>query len=290
MSERANVTGLAAAERYIEIGRPRQALEALAGLDAETASSPRARTLRAFALYGEEDFARAADAARDGLAEDPDSVQLLYVLSLSLEQVGDLGGAESAVLAALRLLPEDVELLCQYAAILMRAGQLDKATRLVDVASGIDPESPDVFEARLTLAYLRADDREVKRLTEALLAMDPESARGHRMLGVLAFNQGRAVEAAERFAHTVRADPTDERFAADAREARALRSPLWWPNRFIQRYGVAQTWIAYIVIAFGLRAAGLVSVAAIIGGVWLLFCIYTWVAPPILRRVQGLGP
>jgi hypothetical protein len=109
------------------------------------------------------------------------------------------------------------------------------------------------------------------------------------MLGVLDFNQGRIVQAAERFAETVRYDPANERYAADAREARALSGPLWWPTRFFDRFGVAQTWIGYIVVVFALRSAGLTPIAGIVTLVWLLLCVYSWVAPPILKRVQGLS-
>jgi tetratricopeptide (TPR) repeat protein len=283
-----DATGLAAAQRYIEVGRPARALEVLGGLDGETAGSLEARRLRGYALLGVEDYARAAETAREALEDDPDGVEFLYLLSLAEEQQGRLGEAEAAVLAALELMPEDVQLLCQYADVLMAASQLDKAGRLLDVAAGLDPESPDVLQGRLALAYLNADDREARALSAQLLAMDPESVRGHRMLGVLDFNQGNAVRSAERFAEAVRHDPANERFAADAREAKALSSPLWAPIRLVGRFGVAQTWVAYIVVAFGLRAAGLTAVAAVVGIAWLLLCIYTWVAPPILRRVQGI--
>jgi glycerophosphoryl diester phosphodiesterase len=128
-------TGLAAAERFIEIGRPDRALEILAGLDADTAAEPRARLLRGFALYGAERFAETVEVVADALDDDPESPPLLYLLSLAHEQLGNLGQAERAVLSALELMPEDVELLCQYASVLMRGGQLDKASEVLDLAA-----------------------------------------------------------------------------------------------------------------------------------------------------------
>ena len=273
-----SATSLAAAERYVQVGQPERALQVLADLDSDTAVSPRAQVLRGFALYGADRFREAADVARDALEQDPDSVELLFALSLVSEQLGDLGEAERAVLAALAIVPEDVQLLCQYASVLMRGGQLEKAERLLDEASARDPESPDVLQERLSLAYLRADDRRVRELTQRVLALDPESVQGHRMLGVLAFNRGDAAEAAERFAEGVRYDPSNERWAKDAREARSMTSFLYWPARFFGRFGVAQTWIAAIVIIYGLRSAGLGTAATVAGLSWLVICVWSWIA------------
>ena len=281
-----SATALEAARRYIEIGRPRQALESLASLDSASADSLDARRLRGFAFYGLEDFDRAAEAARDALEDAPDSIELLYLLSLAEEQRGQLGEAEAAILAALELDPDDVQLLCQYADVLMRAGALDKAERVLGAAAASDPDSMDVLEGRISLAYLRGNDREAKRLSEELLSIDPESVHGQRVLGVFDFNRGRAGSAAERFAEAVRADPTDERYAADAREARRMaRNPLWWPSLFFARVGVVGSWVGAMVIIFGLRSAGLGTASTIAALTWLAICIWSWVVPPILERV-----
>jgi tetratricopeptide (TPR) repeat protein len=277
---------LQAARRYIEIGRPEQALATLSSLDAEAATTTEARSLRGFAFLGVEDFDRAAEAAGDGLQDDPGAVDLLYLLSVAEERRGNLGDAESAVLAALEHDADDPELLCQYANVLMRGGQLDKAGRVLDVAAATDPDSPDVLAGRQSLAYLRGDNREARRLSEEILAIDPESIRGHRMLGAFDLSRGRAAAAAERFGEAVRQDPTDDRYAADAREARAMASnPLWWPTLFFMRTGVVGSWVGAVAVIFGLRAAGLTTASAIAGLAWLLLCVWSWVVPPILNRL-----
>jgi tetratricopeptide (TPR) repeat protein len=280
-------TALEAARRYIEIGRPERALESLSALDSEAAASAEARRLRGYAFYGIEDFERAALSAREGLETAPGSVELLYLLSLAEEQRGRLGEAEAAILAALEQDPDDVQLLCQYADVLMRGGELDKAERVLGAAAASDPDSVDVLGGRLSLAYLHGNDREARELSTQLLSIDPESVRGQRMLGVFDFNRGRAAAAAERFGEAVRAQPADERYAADAREARAMsRNPLWWPTLFFTRVGVVASWVGAMVIIFGLRAAGAATASAIALGAWLLLCVWSWIVPPILNRLQ----
>jgi tetratricopeptide (TPR) repeat protein len=280
-------SALSAARRYIEIGRPQQALLSLASLDGDTAATIEAHRLRGFAFLGLEEHERAADEARTALEDDPADIGLLYLLSVAEEQRDRLQQAEAAILAALEQDADDVELLCQYAGVLMRGGELGKAERVLDAAAGSDPDSVDVLSGRQSLAYLRGRDREAKRLSQELLSRDPESIRGHRMLGVFDFNRGRVRSAAGRFGEAVRQDPTDEGYAADAREARAMvRNPLWWPTLFFMRTGVVGSWLIAIAVIFGLGALGLDTAAAIAVIVWIALCVWSWVVPPILVRLS----
>ena len=277
---------LQAARRYIKIGRPEMALQSLATLDGETAATPEAHQLRGFAFVGTEEYERAAEEANAGLEDDPGDIALLYLLSVAEEHRYRLEQAEGAILAALEQNADDVELLCQYARVLMRGRELGKAERVLDAAAGSDPDSVEVLGARQSLAYLRGNDRLAKRLSKELLARDPESISGHRMLGVFDFNRGRARSAATRFGEAVRQDPTDESYAADAREARAMaRSPLWWPTRFFLRTGVVGSWLTAMAVIFGLGALGYGTAAGIAAIVWLGLCVWSWVVPPILNRL-----
>jgi tetratricopeptide (TPR) repeat protein len=278
-------TQLQAARRYIEIGRPEQALSALAALDADEAATSEARKLRGFALLGVEDFDRAAEEAADGLEADPQAIDLLYLLSVAEERRGRFEQAEAAILAALEQDADDVELLCQYADVLMRAGELRKADRVLAAAAQNDPDSGYVLAGRQSLAYLRGRNREARRLSQELLARDPESVRAHRMLGTFDLNRGRAASAAERFGEAVRQEPSVDVYADDARRARDMaRNPLWWPTLLFNRTGVAGSWIAAMVIIFGLRAAGQETASGIAFAVWLLLCLWSWVVPPMLER------
>ena len=278
-------TALEAARRYIEIGRPQQALESLSGLDGETATTIDARRLRGYAFLGIQRFDRAALEARDALEDDPADIASLYLLSIAEEHRDRLPEAEAAILAALEQEPDDVELLCQYAGVLMRGGVLGKAERVLDAAEGSDPDSVDVLGARQALAYLRGRDREAKRLSQELLARDPESIRAHRLLGVFEFNRGRAGAAATRFGEAVRQNPTSEEYASDARAARAMaRNPLWWPTLFFMRTGVVGSWLIAIGVIVGLGMLGLETAAGVALVVWIALCVWSWVVPPILNR------
>jgi tetratricopeptide (TPR) repeat protein len=284
MTEALTGRRLAAAQRYIEVGQNESALELLAGLDAETARTTYAHRLRGFAHFGLEQFDEAARAAQEGLSDDPEDEGLLYLLSLAEEARGNLAAAERAILAALEFAPEEAELLCQYADVLMRAGQLDKAERILGHAAAASPDSADVLAARVSLAYLRHDERKARELSEQLLALDPQSVRGQRMLGVLDWQRGKTRVASERFAEAVRADPSDDWAASSARTTRTLSNPLLWPSRFFTRFGAGPTWIAAIAIIFSLRALELQTAATVASLVWIVMCVSSWIARAMVSR------
>lgn len=275
---------LATARRFIEIGRPERALEALSALEPEVASSREAMWLRGAAHLGLGDNDRAAESAREGLVDEPDDVDLLYLLSIAEKQREDLAAAEHAILAALAVEPANPELLAQYADVLLRAGQLDKAERVLGHATNAGPDSAPVLQTRIMLAYLRHDDRRAEHLTHELLARDPESLSGQTLLGGFEWQRGDARRASQRFAEVVRADPTDSQVAGWARTSRRMSNPLLWPTRFVTRYGAARTWVAAVATIFGLRALGLDTAALIATGIWVVFCVVSWIGVAVLRE------
>jgi tetratricopeptide (TPR) repeat protein len=277
---------LQAAQRYIEIGRPQQALAALSALDSDEAATTHAHRLRGYAFLGIENYDRAAEEAQVALAQEPADTDLLYLLSVADEYRYRLEEAEAAILAALEHDPDSVRLLCQYAGVLMRGCKLGKAERVIDLAAAVEPDSVEVLTARQSLAYLRGRDREAKRLSRELLAIDPHSVQAHRMLGVFDFNRGNAWSAATRFGEAVRQDPGEHVFAADAWEARRMaRNPLWWPTLLFTRLGIVRSWIAAVLVIGGFGALGLSTAAAVALVAWWMLCIWSWLVPPVLRRM-----
>jgi len=274
---------LATAERYCDIGQPERALQALAALAPEVATSARAMWLRGYAHYELEHYEQAAEIAHEGLRDEPDDVALLYLLSISELQCDDLAAAETAILGALAIDPNDATMLAQYADVLMRAGQLDKAQRILEHASQSDPDSTVVLHMRVALAHLRHDDRQARALSEELLSRDPESASTQGLVGSLELLRGDARSASRRFAEVVRSDPADESAATSARLTRRLSNPLWWPLQFFQRFGAGVTWVGAVATIFTLRALGLQTLALIATGIWVFMCVMSWIGAWVFR-------
>ena len=171
------------ARHYSAIGQPVRVLDTLEGVGAP--DEPEVWALRAEALYQLDRYREGADTARRGLELEADDVGLLDLLALNLMELGDLAGAEQALLAALELWPDHETLLCHYALACARHGQRDKAERLVARAARLEPESLDVLRARAQVSYLNGDLRATRRHVDELLASDPEDTVAHTLLGNL---------------------------------------------------------------------------------------------------------
>lgn len=269
---------------YLQVDQPDRALEAVGRLGGAALDDPDMWKVRGWALLDLERYDEAGRIANDATARWPEDIDLLRILGAAHAHFDRLAVAERVLLGAVRLEPDDPELLAQYAGVLMRGVQLDKAEQVLDLAARSDPDTLAVLRARINLAYIRGRGKEVRRLSEELLRRDAEDAQGHLMLGAVDLEKVRTASALERFGTAIRHDPSDRAVATAARSARVLRSPLAWPLLPFQRFGVGPTWVAAIVLIFGLRAAGLETAALTATGVWVGLCVYSWIAAPMVRR------
>ncbi|HEX8053885.1 MAG TPA: tetratricopeptide repeat protein [Thermoleophilaceae bacterium] len=279
----ADNSALRMAEYYLEINRPEEALHALdsSGVALE---EPGAWLIRGTALFALERHDEAGKAAEEGLREDPDDVWLLHLLSIAKEALGDLAASERAILAALELEPDIPGLYTQYADLLMRAGQLDKAHAVIERAAALDPEDLSVLRARMSYAYVTGKAREGEKWSRKMLELEPEHPGAHGMLGVFKIEQGSVIGAREHYETAVALDPS----SPDAREAtieiRTATHPAMLPARALDRLGVAGSWVAAVIVITALRSVS-PGAGAVAGITWVTFCVYTWVAPPIVRRL-----
>ena len=280
---------LALARHHLELGQAQRALQRLDDGGDGLVEEVDFWELRATALLELEEYAAARDAAEAGLRIESESLVLLDVLGLAEAELGNLEAAERSLLAALRLEPEDTLLLCHYAQLLARAGQLPKAERVLNEAERLDADDHDVVRTRMFLAYLRGDDKEAERHGRRLLEEDPEDRAGHGMIGAVASERGSFRRASRHFDLAARYDLTDEHVVRLARIGRVEAHPLYWPLWPFQRFGPAKTWIAAVAV-FGLLTALELYAALVVAWVtWTVLCIYSWVAPPLLRRWLGGG-
>jgi tetratricopeptide (TPR) repeat protein len=271
------------ARHLIALGRPQDALAELSkSFDAE---DPVDWWTRALALFDLDRVDEALDAAASGLAIDPESVLLLDLVARCQVRRGDLVAAEEAALAALRIDAEDADLLALYALIVAKAGQLEKAKKLIAQARRLDPESTSALRVEAAIAASRGDDRETLLRSREILAIDPEDRHAHLLMGGVLHDRGDVADASEHLRTAVVNDPRDADAAAIARENLAWRHPLMWPLRPVHRFGGARVWIAGIALLLLARATKNSTVILTVAIVWVLYCIYSWVVPPLVRRM-----
>jgi tetratricopeptide (TPR) repeat protein len=273
---------LTLAEHYLEVGQPERALSAL-----EQATSDEAVAvwnLRAQAYLDLERYDEAAEAAARGLSDEPYDVELLGSLAIAEWNRNELAAAERALLAALEILPDHPRLLSIYAHVVASAGQFDKARRLVERASELDPDDAFVARTRMELAYLSGRDKEAELHGVEALALDPEDAQTHSILGVTAAERGQTLRGARHLRGAAELDPSIAHYAEGAREARKWSHPLVWPLWPIARFGPGPVWVAGIVLLIASARVAPPTVAGVILIVWIVFVAYSWLAPPLLER------
>jgi predicted Zn-dependent protease len=279
-----NFTNLSLAQHFLEIGQPERALEHLQRADSDTIESPFFWHLQGRAHYDLEKYTQAITAVKKGLALSPDARYLLYLLCNCHSCLGDLAAAERAILSGLHQNPEDPQLLCRYAVLVSEAGQLEKAQRLLDKAAQIAPDHPAVANTRITLAYLRGDDKEATAVSRQTLSQNPHNLYGQYMLGGALAAQGKVYSANRHFQSAARLDPTDKTVTGSTRQSRLQTHWLLIPLWPAQRFGPVAIWIAAIVIIFSLNALDLNKIANGFTLVYIIWVVYSWVVPPLLKR------
>ena len=279
------MTAQGRAYTLLQLGRAEEALEMLArDFDAE---DPWSWHLRVTALLQLDRHEEAERVAEDGLAEHAEQEYLLDALAAARIGLGDYAGAEKAILAALRIDAENADFLTRYAHVVARAGQLEKAEKLVLRALSLEPESAYALHMHALLATAGGDRAAAIARSRELLRHWPEQPHGHHLLGYA--NADASVdEAAEHARRAVELDPTDDDAAEFARDLRARSHWLLWPLRPIMKWGPGPVWIAFIATMFLLRALKQRTALAVLLVVWLVYCVYSWTMPHLVRRLTRI--
>jgi tetratricopeptide (TPR) repeat protein len=272
------------AQALLATGRPEQALTQLSMLPANEVTGSYAMQLRCAALSQLDRWTEVGDAARAALAANGPDPDLLLWLGRAEHEARRDQQAERAFLDGLALAPNDVDLLCAYADLCASDGQLEKAGKLVDLAAARAPQAPVVYATRIQLAHARGDDREAQRISREFVGAHPDNPVAHALLGGTSAARGHVDAAYEGFRQAAAARPTEQVFAESAMELRVARHPLMRPLRPILRFGALKTWLVAVTLIIGLRAIGLPVLGGLLGFVWLAFCVYSWVVPPLVRK------
>ncbi|MCO8270183.1 hypothetical protein M1L60_06200 [Actinoplanes sp. TRM 88003] len=272
------------AQALLATGRPEQALTQLSLLPANEVTGSYAMQLRCAALSQLDRWPEVGDAARAALAANGPDPDLLLWLGRAEHEAGRDRTAERAFLDGLALAPDDVDLLCAYADLCAADGQLDKADRLVELAAARAPQAPVVYATRIQLAHARGDNRTAQRISQEFVGVHPDNPVAHALLGGTSAARGHVDAAYEGFRQAAAARPTEQVFAESAMELRVARHPLMRPLRPILRFGAIKTWLVAVALIIGLRAAGLPALGGLLGLLWLVYCVYSWVVPPLVRK------
>lgn len=236
----------------------------------------------------QDDNGEALRLVRGVLARDPSHVEARYLLFHVLMDQNEAAEAESVILALIREWPGAPGFYTAYARLMLRALQVDKARGLVAEALRLAPDSRDALQVAALCDLVdgrRGDQAAMRRL----LVEDPGSRETLSLVVNALIDQGRLREAQRLSKELLRAQPDDPfalaRVKALAGDTHWALLPLW-P---MQRWG----WTASIGMWIGAVAIGRLlerqapEWAGTFWICWLVYAIYSWVAPTLVSRLTA---
>lgn len=253
-------------------------------------NSPRHRGLRlalAHADYLEDRHAAARDQLGPLLVEDPEDGQARYLLFCVAFEEGELVEAESLIIGLLRSHPAHAPYFAMYARLMLRALHFEKAGQLADEALRLAPDDALALRARALVDLADARSGRDNAALVRLVVDDPQDEHTLRLVLVALVDRGRHREAHQLARELLRAHPQDEGLLNLAQQTRYLAHwsllPLW-P---LQRWGWGATIALWLLMVLGGRALGQLAPAwqepfyfVMIG-----YVVYSWVWPPLLRKL-----
>ncbi len=272
---------LQAAIGALERGNAVRALEHLDGIETVTAT---AWNLRAVALANSGEMPAAQEAVQRGLSLDADNAPLLLLNAELLEKQQHPVAAEQAYLDLLRSYPTYVSGLLGYGWLLATNGDPEGAQAVLDrVGPHVQSESPEALALGGLIACSEGRINESRSLLQRGLEADPNSIRLHSLRAIIAAISGEGTGVMATHMKTA-ASINPVHGAKMGYEARYVRHWALAPSRLVDRVGTARLWLLWIAIFFGLRRFWPDGPIGWIALVYVIFALYTWIAPPILRR------
>ncbi|HEX5161450.1 MAG TPA: tetratricopeptide repeat protein [Steroidobacteraceae bacterium] len=271
---------------YIERRRIAEAKRLLAQALAQYPQDPDLLFHSAQAEWFDDENETAEKTVRQVLVVDPHHAPARQLLAAMLVQRGEYADAELLLIGLLREYPESAELYGRYSQLMLRTLHLDKAGQLAREGLRYDPEDDECLLAAALCETARSGSRPNAGL-QKLLTAHPESMSSVHALVVALVESGRIAEAHRIAQGAMRADPANEHLVDLVRELRIQNhwsmKPLW-P---LQKWGWGASvvmWLGGIVVIRAL-AKSAPDIAGPVAWVWLGYALYSWVWPPLIRRI-----
>lgn len=216
----------------------------------------------------------------------PNSYEGRLLMCDVLEQREELGQAERLYLALINDYPDDATLYAAYAMLMLRTLHVEKAGGLAHEALRRDPDHALAIQVSTLAAIIDGTRSERDEHLSDLMTKHPQLQATAATLVQVLQREGRHTEALRVSQEMLRAHPDNQHIVDLVIEEKVLShwsmKPLW-P---FMRYG----WAASIAVWFGaiifFRVAPENTLTAAAGGLLLVFVVYSWVWPHILRKIM----
>ena len=246
--------------------------------------------LAAFIEYVEDQHEAAMKTIHQVLARDPEHKGARRLCAHLHEEAKEYPQAEALWIGLLREYPEDADLYAAYAELMLKTLNLEKAGRLAKEGLRHEPENAScLYVAAIIDVIEGGGSRSAKQENlRTLLRQHPEHERTAFALVIALNDRGQHRDALRIAQELLRSQPDSQQYVALVRELKMQSHWSMMPLYPMQRWGWGGAAAVSIAGIVGVRAlSNVVSepVALTIIYTWLIYCIYSWVWPSILRKI-----
>ena len=238
-----------------------------------------------------------ADAA---VAAEPGAPYAHYIRALTLAETGKRAEAKTAAREAIRLDPSDADYFALLGGIHLDDKSWSDALKSAESALVLDAEHVQAANVRAAALVKLGRGAEAGATLDSTLAREPESAVTHANMGWTLLERGDHKKAQEHFREALRLDPHQEWAREGIVESMKARNPVY---RFMLQYFFFMSklpakgqWAVVLIALVGTRLLrgtakaypAFEPAAMVIGILYVLFMVATWLARPLFDLVLRL--
>jgi tetratricopeptide (TPR) repeat protein len=220
------------------------------------------------------------------VAEPQDQSARLLHFELLLEQ-GDNAEAERTIIELLREYPEHAHYYGRYAQLMLKTLNIQKSQQLALEGLRHDPDNAECLGAQTICDFIERPGSTTSQGLQQLLVRHPQSIRTLLLVVVALEQRGDRREALSIARELLRAQPDNEGLVDMVKQLRLATHWTMWPLWPVVRFGWTGSVVIWLLAVFGLNALRRTDadLAGTIGLVVLAYVAYSWIWPPILKRL-----
>jgi tetratricopeptide (TPR) repeat protein len=260
----------------------------------------RAHALLAYCLLRLGKGKEAQGEADTAVAKEPGAPYAHYIRALTLAESGRRLEAKTAAREAIRLDPSDADYFALLGGIHLDDKSWNDALKSAESALVLDAEHVQAANVRAAALVKLGRGAEAGATLDSALAREPESAITHANMGWTLLERGDHKKAQEHFREALRLDPDQEWAREGIVESMKARNPVY---RFMLQYFFFMSklpakgqWAVVLIALVGTRLLRATAkayppfepAALVIGVLYVLFMVATWLARPLFDLVLRL--
>jgi tetratricopeptide (TPR) repeat protein len=242
-------------------------------------------------ILSEKDLpAEAEQTLKELLAFDPENMEARYLLASVYKDLKHYMEAERLVIELIRQNPESSDLYALYAKIMLETLHIEKAHKLASEAIRLEPDNIAAQAVALISDVIGSKKKLYRERLSEFFRHHPDSCATLAMVLMVLYEQNQHHEALRIARELLRHDPQNSTLVDIIKELKVLTHITMIPLMPSIKYGWHASAVLYIIAIATCYASSKYlpeTATLIIICAWLVYVIYSWIYPPILKRIMA---